>query len=73
MPRTQDQLNAHIFQRRMAWEAAVEMVIPIVADHGLEPYDSSSNIFAPKMTNTKVDQNIRHIIDVAEWLLNPLP
>lgn len=60
-----------VLERKAVWEMAAELVIPIVEDHGLEEYRSGpSNILmpAPHVT-TKVDQNIDHIIRVADWLL----
>lgn len=70
--RTQEDLLETIAIRRTAWLNAVEMVVPIVEDHGLVPYESKSVMFFGGSTVTKVDQNIRHIENVADWLLEPI-
>lgn len=56
------------FPRVHAWNAAKEMVDPIVEQYGLETYQAGA-IFAPSFKSTPVDQHIDHIIHVAEWLM----
>jgi len=55
--------------RRVAWEASQEMVKPIIEAHGLEQYSSGDQLFVKGAIVTKVDQNIDHILRVADWLL----
>lgn len=58
--------------REAVWNVATELVIPIIEDHGLEEYRAGpQNILVPgPHLVTKVDQNIDHIIRVADWLLD---
>jgi len=53
--------------RTEAWVTASGLVQPLVLDHGLEAYPIGQ-IFSAS-TNTKVDQHINHIMNVADWLL----
>lgn len=74
--RTKKETVKDIAVRRTAWDHAVEMVVPIIEDHGLEEYKVNypgSTIFHTSNSSmTKVDQNVDHIIHVAEWLLEPI-
>lgn len=58
--------------RQVVWSIATELVIPIIEDHGLEPFRSGpQNILVPgPHLVTKVDQNLDAIIRVADWLLD---
>lgn len=51
-----------------AWNAAVDMVKPIIDEHGLEEYKTGA-MFSSVSTMTKVDQHIDHTMRVANWLL----
>lgn len=72
MQRTKEDLAQTIAARRMVWEQAREMADPIVEKHGVQPYPVGGNIFAPGSKQTEVDQHISSVIEVAEWLLEPL-
>lgn len=75
MKYTSDEVPLIITARRMGWERAVEMVEPIIDKYGVEDYYIGPvGIFssAIRTTSTKVDQNIDHILRVADWLLEPV-
>ncbi len=52
--------------RTEAWVTAHKLVQPLVDEHELEDYPVGPMFTAS--TNTKVDQHINHIMNVAEWL-----
>jgi hypothetical protein len=56
--RTQDELINTMSIRRAAWDNAVEMVVPVVEDHGLEPYNINTSPFVKGSTVTQVEQNL---------------
>lgn len=68
-PETQEQFVGRLSTRKYAWQAAAEMVEPIVDRFGLQPYRNTSG-FVHQSTTTAVDQNIDQIIRVADWLLD---
>lgn len=70
--RTEDELINTMSIRRTAFDNALEMVVPVISEHGLEPYPVGGNIFAPGSKVTSVDQSLSHILSVADWLLEPL-
>ncbi len=53
--------------RTEAWVTASKLVQPIVNEYELEDYPVGPMFTAS--TNTKVDQHINHIMNVADWLL----
>ena len=59
-----------VAKRRAVWESAEELVAPIVLVHGLEAYNTGTNIFAQSTKMTPVDQHVEVIIRVADWLLD---
>jgi hypothetical protein len=61
-------MDSIIPDRRVAWEAATELINPIIEQHGLEEY-KSGNPFTSMSTFSKVDQHIDHTIKVANWLI----
>jgi hypothetical protein len=56
-------------ERLAAFNAAKDLVAPIVEQHGLDVTKMSAPAFAQASSLTKVDQHISHILDVADWLL----
>lgn len=56
-------------ERLAAFNAAKELIEPIVDKHGLEPVKMAAPAFTQTSTLTQVDQHISHILDVADWLL----
>lgn len=70
--RTKKEIIKSMSVKRVAWDHAVEMIVPILEDHKLQEYKVNAGPFNTGSTMTKVDQNVDHIIHVAEWLLEPL-
>lgn len=70
--RTPEQVIQSMSLRREAWLAATELVVPVLEEHGLEPYETHAVLFVKGSTMTKVDQNVSHIQGVADWLLEPI-
>lgn len=55
-------------ERITAWNTATELVLPIVALHGVKPYNLGQ-VFKQDARYTEVDQHINSVISVADWLL----
>ncbi len=70
--RLTDEIINSMSIRRTAWDNATEMVVPIIEDHGLAEYPVGGNVLVPGSKMTRVDQNINHILQLADWLLEPL-
>jgi hypothetical protein len=60
--------NDDVVSRKVVWEMAQEMVLPLIEDHGLKEYTIGQEFRTSVVT--KVDQNLEHIERVANWLLN---
>lgn len=55
-------------KRLEAWFYATQFVDAVVEKYPLEEYTSGA-IFGTQYPSTKVDQKLRHIMDVANWIL----
>jgi hypothetical protein len=54
--------------RKLVWQAATELVVPIIEDHGLLEIKTVHSM-VNSVTTTAVEQNIDHIMRVADWLM----
>lgn len=55
-----------------AFKVAMELLKPIVDEHGLTEYKTGP-IFGPDMVFTPVDQHLNATIQLADWLLEEEP
>lgn len=64
-------LMDNVIDRSTTWKLALEMVAPVIEQHGLEETKSTGMIFVPPSPNTVVEQHLDAIERVANWLLEP--